>query len=131
MLGIGKIFGLGKEKKSEYFLDLDEVVSQKTAKSAPPAEVSKAPETEVAPAKAEKKAKKTSIKEAKAKQAEATPATPATPKVLPPLNNGVTPTPAGMTFSTDYLVQQPTGSRRRPGPSLDMFKGMARQVGRR
>ncbi len=33
-----------------------------------------------------------------------------------------------MTFATQYLMPTPTKSRRRPGPSLDMFKDMARQA---
>ncbi|MDJ0714545.1 MAG: hypothetical protein QNJ54_10035 [Prochloraceae cyanobacterium] len=33
-----------------------------------------------------------------------------------------------MTFATQYLIPTPTKSRRRPGPSLDMFKDMARQA---
>jgi len=36
-----------------------------------------------------------------------------------------------MTFSTDYLLPQPSNTRRRPGPSLNTFLGMARQIGRR
>ncbi len=51
-------------------------------------------------------------------------------KELPPINS-IQPTPKEMTFSPNYLMPKPTGSRRRPGPSLKMFKDMARQVGRR
>lgn len=36
-----------------------------------------------------------------------------------------------MTFSTDYLLHQSGNSRRRPGPSLNPFLGMARQMGGR
>jgi hypothetical protein len=32
------------------------------------------------------------------------------------------------TFATDYLMPAPTKSRRRPGPSLDTFRSMARQA---
>jgi outer membrane biosynthesis protein TonB len=32
------------------------------------------------------------------------------------------------TFAPDYLMPTPSPSRRRPGPSYDMFKDMARQV---
>ncbi|MGB3401587.1 MAG: hypothetical protein WBA77_02740 [Microcoleaceae cyanobacterium] len=55
---------------------------------------------------------------------------PAPQKELPPLNS-IQKTPEGMTFSTDYLLPKSNGSRRRPGPSLKMFKDMARDVGRR
>ncbi|MGB3533080.1 MAG: hypothetical protein WBA13_06135 [Microcoleaceae cyanobacterium] len=54
---------------------------------------------------------------------------PAPQQELPPLNS-IQKTPEGMTFSTDYLMPKSNGSRRRPGPSLKMFKDMARQVGR-
>jgi hypothetical protein len=33
-----------------------------------------------------------------------------------------------MTFSTDYLISSGSSSRRRPGPSLNAFKEIARQV---
>jgi hypothetical protein len=33
-----------------------------------------------------------------------------------------------MTFSTDYLLSSGSSSRRRPGPSLNAFKEIARQV---
>ncbi len=36
-----------------------------------------------------------------------------------------------MTFSTDYLLPKSSNSRRRPGPSLNTFLGMARQIGGR
>ncbi|MBE9170060.1 hypothetical protein IQ238_21905 [Pleurocapsales cyanobacterium LEGE 06147] len=32
------------------------------------------------------------------------------------------------TFATDHLMPSPTQSRRRPGPSLDSFRSMARQA---
>jgi outer membrane biosynthesis protein TonB len=32
------------------------------------------------------------------------------------------------TFATDHLMPSPTQSRRRPGPSLDTFRSMARQA---
>jgi hypothetical protein len=32
------------------------------------------------------------------------------------------------TFATDHLMPSPTQSRRRPGPSLDIFRSMARQA---
>lgn len=33
-----------------------------------------------------------------------------------------------MTFSTDYLLSSGSSSRRRPGPSLNAFKEIARQI---
>ncbi len=37
-------------------------------------------------------------------------------------------TKSEMTFSTDYLLSSGSSSRRRPGPSLNGFKEIARQV---
>ncbi|MGF1494402.1 MAG: hypothetical protein ACFBSC_18555 [Microcoleaceae cyanobacterium] len=79
------------------------------------------------------KKKKKSIKEIRAekaaqKQSEQPAPAPKPLEQLPSLNP-VQPTPAGMTFA-DYMVPKSTTSRRRPGPSLDRFKNMARQVGR-
>ncbi|NJK37296.1 MAG: hypothetical protein HC835_10720 [Oscillatoriales cyanobacterium RM2_1_1] len=158
MLGIGKIFGRGK--KAEYFLTFDESQGKQSAPTEPKPKKAKAeaksrakqPQSKsiesgsevvevivVEPPEAEQpkseKKKKKSIKEIKAEKAaqsgtSAAPKAPSSPKPLPPLNE-LAPTPAGMNFSTDHLLPQPTASRRRPGPSLNMFKDMARQVGRR
>jgi len=146
MLGIGKLLGLNK--KSDYYLELDDAKGNASAPpkaepqpEAPKAEKVKAPEAskveapkaeKVEAPKAEKKTKKTAKK---APQAEKAPAAPAAvqPKPAPeppPLNQGLSPTPAGMTFATDYLLPKATPSRRRPGPSMNMFKDMARQVSR-
>ena len=35
---------------------------------------------------------------------------------------------SGMTFATQYLMPTPSNSRRRPGPSLNKFREMARQA---
>lgn len=42
--------------------------------------------------------------------------------------NGKAPAQAESTFAPQYLTPVSTGSRRRPGPSLDTFRNMARQV---
>ncbi|MDA0269077.1 MAG: hypothetical protein O3A14_19480, partial [Cyanobacteria bacterium] len=68
---------------------------------------------------------------AKAEKTEAPAPTPA-PKAAPA--PAPKPTPAApqstMTFATDFLVNPKLNntSRRRPGPSLSMFKDMARTV---
>jgi hypothetical protein len=36
--------------------------------------------------------------------------------------------PAAQNFATDYLMPTTNGSRRRPGPSMSPFRGMAREV---
>jgi hypothetical protein len=45
----------------------------------------------------------------------------------PALNGKVEPQ-AEMTFAPNYLLPTASRSRRRPGPSMDMFRDMARQV---
>ncbi|MGC9527876.1 MAG: hypothetical protein ACP5D7_20260 [Limnospira sp.] len=130
MLGIGKLLGLNK--KSDYYLELDEAKGNGSAppKAEPKPEAPKAEKVE-AP-KAEKKTQKTAKKAPKAEKAPAAPAAvPSKPAPEPPpLNQGLSPTPAGMTFATDYLLPKATPTRRRPGPSMNLFKDMARQVSR-
>ncbi len=136
---IGKVFGFGK--KSDYFLELDEAQGTGSAAPAKPVATQTAPveaaveapaKKEEQPKKAQKKVSKKAQpapKEAK-EQAKATieAISVSTPKEPPSLNNGLQTTPAGMTFAPDYLMSKPTSSRRRPGPSMNMFKDIARQV---
>jgi hypothetical protein len=144
MLGIiGKLFG---SKKSEYFLEFEDVkdnpvvekvteVAEKVAEA--PEKVAEAVQKLVdeAPEKAAKigksKPPKTNPPEAELAKSTVPVPQPEPPKEkeIPPINS-IQPTPEGMTFSTSYLMPKPTASRRRPGPSLNMFKDMARQVGR-
>ncbi|WP_413166905.1 hypothetical protein ACL6C3_09405 [Capilliphycus salinus ALCB114379] len=145
---IGKIFGFNK--KSDYFLELDDAkatdsTQNQTApeKSQPAPVEPKAKQEQPKPAaktskktttKAKAKAAPTEAKQEAKEQAKTTVeaiSMPVQPKEPPSFNNGLESTPAGMTFSTDYLMKQPSSGRRRPGPSLNMFKDMARQVGRR
>ncbi|ERT05827.1 hypothetical protein M595_4209 [Lyngbya aestuarii BL J] len=140
---IGKI--LGFNKKSDYFLELDDSKETQSAPSKP------AQKEEAKPAPVEAKAKKEeptpSAKTSKktTTKAKAKPATPdakeqakatveaisVKPKELPSFNNGLQSTPTGMTFAPDNLMKSASSSRRRPGPSMNMFKDMARQVGSR
>ncbi|HEY9627269.1 MAG TPA: hypothetical protein V6C84_08200 [Coleofasciculaceae cyanobacterium] len=123
---------LGIGKKSEYFLEAeplsaDETKAHTEAKvAAVPAKAPDAP-AEVKPAEAkpveakpaeakQKKLKKTKAAEEPAASAPAPKAAPA-PK----------PAPTVVNFATDYLLTIGT-PRRRPGPSLDSFKDMAKQV---
>ncbi len=129
MLGLGKIFG---SKKSEYFLEFGEGKGTETpkteAKPAPapaPAPAPKdIPQAAVAKPEAPKPATVTTQPEVKPEPK------PEPPKEPAPLNSGVVKTPPGMTFAPNYLMPQPTGSRRRPGQNMAMFKEMARQMQR-
>lgn len=133
-----------KAKKGKgFFLELDEtgtvkdetgsVKQEEPAKKPQLAEITvtkkdeapKAESVNKAEAKAEKpepaKAPKTAAAPQKAK-AEPQP----TPKVAA-TNGKVEPQP-GMTFAPNYLMPKASNSRRRPGPSMNNFRDMARQV---
>ena len=116
-------------KKSDFYLELKETDGEQkaTATTAAAAPVVEAPapagESAAAPV-AEKKAQKTSIK--KEKQVKETPAAPVSaPAPLAATNGKVEP--QEVEFATKYLIT-PSMSRRRPGPSLNGFKDMARKA---
>ncbi len=142
---IGKILG---SKKTKYVLEFDQAQGDKAPEQ--PAPEKKA---EVAPEKTAEPAAKTAEVVTEAAQPAATEAPKSKPakakpeakkpvevaasapkpeptKDLAPLNS-IQPTPKDLTFAPNYLMPKPTASRRRPGPSLNMFMDMARQVGRR
>ncbi|WOD37687.1 hypothetical protein [Nodosilinea sp. E11] len=104
-------------KKSEFFLELEEAVSD-SLPSADPAPAAKAEPVAAAPAKA---ATKTPAKT----QA---PAAPAAPALAPVATTAIAPAPTG--FASNYLTSVGTAMprRRRPGPSLSPFMDMAKQV---
>lgn len=146
-----KFLGLGK--KSEYFLEAEPLSSNGAEAPAPEAastqaKPAKADHVEVAqpaapvlqavnsaevsvpdalevtangaaPAAQPKRAKKLKKTAAEKPAAEAEP--PA-PKAVEPI-----PEPVSTTFASDYLLPRNT-PRRRPGPSLDGFRNLARQV---
>ncbi|MEA5534111.1 hypothetical protein [Crocosphaera sp. XPORK-15E] len=111
---------LGRGKKEEFFLELDE------AKGVPPAEVavteskSEAVQEETSEPEGEKKSKKTSVKKAAKKEAPKAEVVAPTPVVVKK------PEPTEVEFATKFFMV-PT-SRRLPGPSLNTFKTMAREV---
>lgn len=111
-----------KTKKSkDYFLELDDtgaVKAEPEAKKPEPAKATKAPEAEV---------KKPAAKAAKSPEAKPQKAAPqATPAAAS--NGKVEPQP-GLTFAPNNLLPLKTNSgRRRPGPSMNNFLEMARQV---
>lgn len=149
---IGKTVGLGK--KSEYFLELEESKKPKSQKTEAPAMVKaelaepaklKAAATPVPPpAKPEASAPSTPpaqpVKAAKAEanpeakpeaKAEAKPEAKPEPKAPAPQPVKSTPAPAtpAQTFAPNFLVQtNSTNGRRRPGPSMNYFLDMAKQV---
>jgi len=120
---------LGIGKKSEYFLEAEPLSSDEMkAHTAPdavsvpvePPVVSESPTVEPK----QKKSKKAKADESAAPSS-ATPAPQAAPK---PASKPVSkPEPTPVNFATDYLLQTNT-PRRRPGPSLDRFKTMAKQI---
>lgn len=125
---LNKFFG---KKPSNFYLELKETDSDKpaTAKTAAPA-VEEAPATEAPaepaaqPAATDKKAKKTSVKKGKKEVKSEPKAAPA--PVAPTIANGKVE-PKEVEFATKYLIDPPA-SRRRPGPSLNPFKDMARKA---
>ncbi|ACK67811.1 conserved hypothetical protein [Rippkaea orientalis PCC 8801] len=126
-------------KKQEFFVELDESQAAKVAAPAEAQETQPQPEVvaEADPGKVvaetqpeevanPKKGKKTSIKKAAKKQG----LEPQPVAVAPAATNGNVAKkqdPQEVEFATKYLMV-PTGGRRRPGPSLNSFKNMARQV---
>lgn len=126
----GFLGGLLGFKKSEYFLDLGESSAIAPAMVAP---VAIAPE-KVEPVKSQKSepAKKAKVekKSKKEKEPVAIPANTAEPAKVPAATNGKVPTQAepNRTFAPNNLMPTPTGTRRTPGPSMNNFREMARQV---
>ncbi|MBE9095842.1 hypothetical protein [Tychonema sp. LEGE 07203] len=150
----GRLLGL---KKSEYFMDLGESSAKEPAKVAPakePAKVEAAPAkvedavakvedaVAAAPAKVEaamsgkpEPAKKAKVeKKSKKKDKEPVASVPAKTsepaKVPAAATNGKVPSQAepNRTFAPNNLMPIPTTTRRSPGPSMNNFREMARQV---
>lgn len=132
----GFFAGLLGLKKSEYFLDLGDSSDKAPAKVAP----AKAEPVAVAPAKVEavksdksepaKKAK-TEKKSKTEKEPVASAAKTSEPAKVPAAaTNGKVPSQAQpvLTFAPNNLMPTPTANRRTPGPSMNNFREMARQV---
>ena len=125
-----------KTKKSKgYFLELDDTgnVKSETGAKSPEPKKAKAeePATPAQPAKAAV-AKSTTPKAEPVKEV---PSGKETVKIQaqpnPPAvaaTNGRVEAQGESTFAPKYLMPTPTNSRRRPGPSMNMFRDMARQV---
>lgn len=134
-----------KTKKSQgYFLELDDTGSVKSTAEAKKPEPVKAQAQAPAEQKEQAKAAVATLERPKAEpKAEAKPAVAAKDvsaengKVRieaqpnPPAtaaSNGKVESQNEMTFAPKYLMPKASSSRRRPGPSMDMFRDMARQV---
>jgi hypothetical protein len=129
-----------KTKKGKgYFLELDETGNVKSADQAQKPEPVKAAVSAAAPPKAEpvveaKKPEPAKADEAKKPEPAKAKATPKQVKIEaqpnPPAaaSNGKAEPQSELTFAPNYLLPIASTSRRRPGPSMDSFRDMARQV---
>jgi hypothetical protein len=134
----GFFAGLLGLKKSEYFMDLGESGAKEPAKVAPakaePVAVAAPAKAEAAKSEKSEPAKKAKV-EKKSKQekqpvASAAAKTSEPPKVPAAATNGKVSSQAQpvLTFAPNNLMPIPTGNRRTPGPSMNNFREMARQV---
>ncbi len=137
--GIFSFFGgLLGFKKSEYFMDLGNSDVKDSPKVEPTIDATKKPEAvavAAAPAMAQASSpksekseapKKAKAETAKKSQKEKEPAKVATPAET----NGKVASSSEpvLTFAPNNLMPIPTASRRTPGPSMNGFRDMARQV---
>jgi hypothetical protein len=119
---LNKLFG----KKQNFYLELKETDGDKqpqAPKIEKPAPAVEAAAPEAKPAAAAKPAKKTSVKKEKKENKAETPA----PAPAANANTNGKVEPKEVEFATKYLIT-PSPSRRRPGPSLNPFKDMARKA---
>jgi hypothetical protein len=107
-------------KKDEFFVQLDDTKTATVAESSSEASSSPAPEPAVVPPVTAPKTSKPAQKTAKKKTATPKPA----PVVVAPAPK---PQPTQVEFATKYLITD-TLVRRQPGPSLNKFKEMARNL---
>ncbi|HEY9609434.1 hypothetical protein, partial [Allocoleopsis sp.] len=122
------------EKSEGYFLELDDSgnVASGTeakkpepmkAKAAAPAKQVESSQSAVATLERPKASPVNQVPSGNEKvKIEAQPNPPA------PATNGKVAPQAASTFAPNYLMPTPTNSRRRPGPNMEMFRDMARQV---
>ncbi len=151
--GIFGIFPFGK--KSDYLLEFDDAKGNSASKqeSTQASVAAPAPtKTETKPASSEtpketkaklsaaKKAEKIAAAEAAKKEAKAAKKAekveaqqPTAPQVAAPqplITNGATSQKAEevVLFAPNFLMPKPTAKRRRPGPSMGMFRGIAKSM---
>jgi len=122
-----------KVKKAKgYYMELDETGNVKAADSQKKPEPVKAAVATVEPPKA----KSAEAKKPEPAKAEAVPsngkvkieAQPNPPASAPEASNGKVDPQRETTFAPNYLLSTASKGRRRPGPSMDLFRDMARQV---
>lgn len=137
--GIFSFFGgLLGFKKSEYFLDLDNSDVKDSPKVEPSIAAAKKPEAvavaatpAMATASSTKSEKSEAPKKAKAETAKKSQKEKEPAKVVTPAEtNGKVASSSEpvLTFAPNNLMPIPTASRRTPGPSMNGFRDMARQV---
>lgn len=126
------------KKGKGYFLELDETGNTKPAASAKSSEAPKVESSSPAKAPEPVKAAVATLErpKAEAKKPEPAKTSPtsekakvkieAQPNPPAPANNGKAQ--SDPTFAPNYLLPTASNSRRRPGPNMDMFRDMARQV---
>lgn len=123
-----------KTKKAKgYFMELDDTGNVKSATQEKKPEPAKAavataapPKTESAEAKKPEPAKAAAESNNGKVKIEAQPNPPAPAPAA--ASNGKVDPQSSMTFAPNYLLSTGSRGRRRPGPSMDMFRDMARQV---
>ncbi len=122
-----------KMKKAKgYYMELDDSGNVKTADSEKKPEPVKSavatveqPKAEPAEAKKPEPAKAEAVPNNGKVKIEAQPNPPAP---APAASNGKVDPQSETTFAPNYLVLTASKGRRRPGPSMDLFRDMARQV---
>lgn len=143
----GEALAAPKAKKSNgYYLELDETGNTKAEEAVKKAKPAKAEsqaqagkpepvEKAVAVAEAVKAKLAAPEKQPKTEKVKVATAEPQNGKVTieaqpnpPAPNNGKVDPESERTFAPNYLLQTVNSSRRRPGPSMAMFRDMARQV---
>jgi hypothetical protein len=116
-----KLFG---GKKDDFYMQIDESQETETTETTAPVATSTESSTEVT-------AEAASTETATAAPAPVNVPAPEVPFWVSAMRSTATiqaETKPEMTFSTDYLLSSGSSSRRRPGPSLNPFKEIARQV---
>ncbi|GGA19597.1 hypothetical protein [Okeania sp. KiyG1] len=135
--GVFGVLGNLLGKKSNYLLEFDDAKDTNEPKQESTQASVAAPEPttkkETKPASPETpKIAKAKLSEAKkiAKKAEAENGTPAVATPQPPVTNiKVSQEPEELVlFAPNFLMPKPTAKRRRPGPSMGMFRGMAKDL---
>ena len=128
-----------KAKKSKgYFLELDDSPSvasgNEAKKPAPMKAKAAAPAKQVEPAQSAAQSAVATLERPKASPVNQVPSgnekvkIEAQPNPPAAATNGKVAPQAASTFAPNYLMPTPTNSRRRPGPNMEMFRDMARQV---